>query len=109
MLFTEAIHQFNTMLEHRRDRLANIGNGLPPVLWGVVLVGTALNMALLYLLRIEPLRTHMLLIGLVSTVIGLMISLILALDHPFVGELSIDPEPFQALRIGQMAAPGVSK
>jgi hypothetical protein len=103
VLFTEAIEQFNVMLQLRRDRLASIGNGLPPVLWWIVLTGAILNMMLLYILRIEPLRTHMLLIGLVATFIGLMIFFIVAMDHPFVGDLSIDPHAFEALRSGQMA------
>ncbi len=105
VLFGEAIEQFNVMLQLRRDRLASIGSGLPAVLWGIVLAGAVLNMILLYVLRIEPLRTHMLLIGLVATFIGLMIFFIVAMDHPFVGELSIAPDAFEALRRGQMAAP----
>lgn len=105
VLFGEAIEQFNVMAELRRDRLSSIGNGLPPILWWIVLTGAILNMILLYVLRIEPLRTHMLLIGLVATFIGLMIFFIVAMDHPFVGELSIEPSAFEALRRGQMAAP----
>jgi hypothetical protein len=105
VLFAEAIDQFNVMLQLRRDRLATIGNGLPAVLWWIVLTGAILNMILLYVLRIEPLRTHMLLIGLVATFIGLMIFFIVAMDHPFVGELSIEPDAFEALRRGQMAVP----
>lgn len=106
VLFNEAINQFNVMVQLRRDRLASIDDGLPRILWGIVLTGAILNMILLYVLRIEPLRTHMLLIGLVSTFIGLMIFFIIAMDHPFVGELSIEPEAFEALRKGQMAIPG---
>jgi hypothetical protein len=41
---------------------------------------------------------------LVATFIGLMIFFIIAMDHPFVGELSIEPTAFEALRQGQMAA-----
>lgn len=107
VLFGEAIEEFNEMLQLRRDRLSSIDSGLPPVLWGIVLAGAVLNMILLYVLRIEPLRTHMLLIGLVATFIGLMIFFIIAMDHPFVGELSIEPNAFEALRKGQMAAPGL--
>ncbi|WP_139558516.1 bestrophin-like domain [Methylotetracoccus oryzae] len=103
VLFAEAIEQFNVMFELRRDRISSIGNGLPPILWGIVLAGAILNMILLYVLRIEPLRTHMLLIGLVATFIGLMIFFIVAMDHPFVGELSIEPTAFEALRQGQMS------
>lgn len=103
VLFAEAVHQFNVMVELRRDRLASIGDGLPLVLWWIVLTGAVLNVILLYVLRIEPLRTHMLLIGLVATFIGLMIFFIVAMDHPFVGELSIEPDAFEALRNGQMA------
>jgi hypothetical protein len=103
VLFAEALHQFNTMLELRRERLSTIESGLPLVLWWIVIVGAVLNMLLLYVLRIEPLRTHMLLIGLVATFIGLMIFFIIAMDHPFLGELSIEPHAFEALRNGQMA------
>ena len=105
VLFQEAVEQFNVLAQLRRDRLSSIGNGLPPVLWWIVLAGAAMNMVLRYVLRIEPLRTHMLLIGLVATFIGLMIFFIIAMDHPFVGELSIDPSPFEDLRQGQMAPP----
>lgn len=103
VLFQAAITQFNDMLEHRGARVASIDNGLPIVLWWIVLVGAILNMIFLYILRIEPLRTHMLLIALVSTFISFMIFLIIALDHPFVGELSVDPTPFEKLRARQMA------
>lgn len=102
-LFQAAITQFNDMLEHRGERLASIGNGLPTVLWWIVLIGAILNMAILYVLRIEPLRTHTLLIALLSSFISLMIFVIIAMDHPFVGDLSINPTPFENLRARQMA------
>jgi hypothetical protein len=104
VLFAESLHQLNHALELRRERMSNLGTGLPSVLWVVVLAGAVLNVVLLYVLRIEPLRTHMLLTGLLSTFIGLMIFLIAALDHPFLGEVGIDADPFESLRQGQMAA-----
>ncbi len=103
VLFAEALHQLNRVRELRRERLSNLGTGLPIVLWAVVLAGAVLNVLLLYVVRIEPLRTHLLLTGLLSTFIGLMIFMIAALDHPFLGGVSIDAEPFESLRQFQLA------
>jgi hypothetical protein len=108
VLFAASFDQFNKALELHRKRLSNVGSRLPAVLWAVVLAGAVINVILLYVLRIEPLRTHLLLTGLLSTFIGLMIFLIAALDHPFLGEVSVDAGPFEALRQGQMA-PALSR
>lgn len=102
ILFVEALHQLNRALELRRERLSNLDTGLPPILWLVVLTGAVINVMLLYILHIEPLRTHLLLTGLVSTFVGLMIFLIAALDHPYLGGVGIDPGPFESLRQGQL-------
>ena len=43
MLFAESLDQLNKALELRRERLSNLGSGLPAVLWAVVLAGAVIN------------------------------------------------------------------
>jgi hypothetical protein len=98
VVFHETLDQFNAMLTLRQARLEAVQEGLPDVMWWVVLVGAAFNILLLYLVYIEPARTHYFLIALLSAFIGLMVFLTIALDHPFRGEFSITPQPFVDVR-----------
>jgi hypothetical protein len=100
VLFHEALDQLNVWVERRSDRLANLDTCLPSILWWILIAGAVINMLILYVVRIEPFHAHLTLTGLVACFIGLMIFLIAAMDHPFQGELSIDPKPFELLRSG---------
>ncbi len=97
-LFHETLDQFNEMLMLRQSRLDAVEEGLPDILWWVVLIGAFLNILLVYLIHIEPARTHFLLIGVLAAFIGLMVFLVAALDHPFRGQFSLNSGPFEQVR-----------
>lgn len=96
LLHAEALREFNTFIEVRRTRLANITGGIPGVLWYVVLMGAALNI-LLFLMFDMRFLTHILLGGIVAFFLGVMIFIIVSLDTPFRGDVSVGPEPFEAV------------
>ena len=98
ILFHEALDQLNGWVEQRSDRMANLDTCLPQILWWILIAGAVINMLILYVVRIEPFHAHLTLTGLVACFIGLMIFLIAAMDHPFQGDMSIEPEPFELLR-----------
>jgi hypothetical protein len=62
----------------------------------VVLMGGALNF-LLFLLFDMRFMVHMLLGGIVAFFLGVMIFVIVAMDSPFRGEVSVGPDPLEAL------------
>lgn len=94
IVFGETLRQFNDLLERRRARLDAIGNGIPAILWWVVMIGAFFHIILLWLLDME-LHVHMLLSGLLACFIGILIFLIFELDNPFRGEVSTGPGPLQ--------------
>lgn len=94
IIFAEALHEFNALLEIRRERLANVTIGIPAVLWWIVGVGAMLNILLIWLLDME-IRVHLLLGGVLALFLGIVIFLIAALDHPFRGEVSVGPDSFE--------------
>jgi Protein of unknown function (DUF4239) len=96
IVFAEALHQFNTFVEVRRERLANITTGIPPVLWWVVGLGAILNIMLIWMLNME-IHLHLILGGILSLFLGIVIFLIAALDNPFRGEVSVGPDAFQLI------------
>jgi hypothetical protein len=66
------------------------------VMWYVLLVGAFVNIAMVWLFDMK-LITHLLLGGLLASYLGTMIFLIAAMDNPFRGEISVDPEAFESL------------
>jgi hypothetical protein len=93
ILDTEALHQFNRVVEMRRSRLANVPLGLSSVLWWVVAFGALLNIILIWLQDME-IHVHFILGGVLASILALVIFLIAALDNPFRGEVSIGPDSF---------------
>lgn len=95
-LQSEAMRRFNEVLRLRRLRQDSVTEELPVAVWGVLLFGGVLTIAITWLFVITPRRAHVLLNGILSTVIGLLIFLIAAMDHPFRGSLRVTCEPFIA-------------
>ena len=95
-LHAVALRQFNTFFEHRRERLYSVTSGIPPVLWYTVAIGVLLNMLLLWLFDLR-LGLHLLLGGTLSFFLATMISLILLMDQPFRGEVSVSPRAFELI------------
>jgi len=93
----EAFSQFNRYTEVRRHRLAHVTSGLPPTLWYVVFIGGWLSIIMTYFFEYPCIRLHMTLTALMSAFIGLLVFLIVDMDWPFRGELSVNPEPLQLI------------
>lgn len=91
----ETIRSYNHLVELRRQRLESIQNGVPGVIWVVVLVGAVATIVFSYCFVVENFRLHALLTGILSAIIGLLIFLLVVLDHPFWGEVSVSPAAYQ--------------
>jgi ABC-type branched-subunit amino acid transport system permease subunit len=96
----EALTAFNKLVEARRMRMDSVTTGLPAIFWGVIVAGGVLSIALTYTFHLPNLRSHLLLTGIYSLFVGFLIFLVVAMDNPFRGELSVSPEAYQHLRAG---------
>ena len=96
-MHAEAMHKFNQVADLRRQRVDRVDDGLPPVLWAVVMIGGFLTVGVSYLFWIEDTRFHVLLLSMVSFFIGLMIFLIAALDRPFRGNVSVSSDSYRTI------------
>ncbi len=95
-LHEAALRQFNLFFEYRRARLYSVTSGIPGVLWYTVAIGALLNMVLMWLFDLR-LGLHLLLGGILFFFLATMISLIVLMDHPFRGEVSISAQAFQLI------------
>jgi hypothetical protein len=98
ILHVEAMRAYNHMLETRRLRLDAMLIKLPNTLWFVILFGGAISLAATFLFKVRDARLHYIQVTLLSVFIGLIVTLIVAFDRPFHGELGIDPEPYRLIR-----------
>jgi Protein of unknown function (DUF4239) len=97
LLHGEALRAFNLLIQTRRERLDAASTSLPGVMWAVVLVGAIIGLCSTFFFKVEDVRLHGILVTLLAVFMGLVIFMILALDHPFEGDLGIGPQPYQLI------------
>ncbi len=95
VVHAEGLKLMDNVLDARRQRLYLGESGLQPVVWAVLLVGSALTIGFTFFFGSENFRAHMAMTGAVAISIGLLLFLIVALDYPFRGTVSIPPEAFE--------------
>ena len=98
ILHAETIRQFDVFVDYRRQRLDSVSTGLPDVLWFVVGVGAVVNAVLTWLFDVRRLSVHLLLAGLMALFVSQMVFMIVAMDKPFRGEVSVGSEAFQLIQ-----------
>lgn len=94
ILHTQGLVALKDLREARQARVMGHWVAIPAVLWYVVLVGAGINMMLFWLLDAR-LRAQLLLGGIVSFFLGMMIFLVIAMDRPTRGNISVSIESYQ--------------
>jgi len=109
VIHAECVRQLNALLAYRRERIGSIEGALPTVMWFVVLAGSAVAIALTYLFSSLNRRLHLTLTAALSCMIGLVIFLIITLDRPLVGTVSVGDDGFRDLLTRIMKVEASSK
>lgn len=90
----DTLRQFDSFYEARRIRVHDVHSGIPAVMWYVVLVGAVMNLAIVWMFDMR-LLSQLLLGGMLAFFMGTMIFLIAAMDNPYRGEVSVNPDAFR--------------
>lgn len=103
IVHTQTMAQFFEMAEVRRTRVQSIDAGVPAIMWYVVAIGALIMIVLVWMLdmRLVP---HLLLGGLLILFLSTVICLIVVMDKPLRGEVSIGPDAYKAV-LDRMIAP----
>jgi hypothetical protein len=96
ILHAEAMRQLNHFLECRRMRLFSVKSALPASMWYVMILGAVLTIAMCWLFDMKFI-THLVLGGILSAYLGTMMFLIIDMNQPFRGDVSITAEAFETL------------
>ncbi len=96
LVHAAAVEHFNAYLLERRLRLYSVTAGMPSVLWYVVIIGSMINIFLIWLLNMR-IVTQFLLGGVLAFFLGAMILLIARLDKPFKTDEGVSPGALQVV------------
>ncbi len=95
--YAEGLDQVEELASARRMRLVEAEEGLPAVLWVVLVFAGAAAIGFTYLFGLEGTWAHMLMVGALAAVIGMVLYTIGAMEHPFSGGASIGTGAFELL------------
>ena len=95
VLYDNLLGRLHELGDARRARLLQAEEGLPAILWAVLLVGGVITVAFTYLFGLRSTTVHVLMVAALTLVIGLVLFTVAALDYPFKGDIRIGPEAFE--------------
>jgi len=93
-LYAEGLDQVQRLGDARRMRLVAAEEGIPAVLWSVLIFGGIAAIGFTYLFGLQNTWAHRLMVLTLAAVIGLVLFTIGALEHPFSGGARIGTEAF---------------
>jgi Protein of unknown function (DUF4239) len=93
-LYAEGLDQVQRLADARRMRLVAAEEGIPGVLWAVLIFGGVAAVSFTYLFGLENTWAHRLMVLTLTAVIGLVLFTIGAMEHPFSGGARIGTEAF---------------
>ena len=99
----ELLRTMNQLYNARRERQLAAQGVLPPIVWWIIALGTAITVFYSYFFGVENVRMHLLMTGTLMIALMLVVVLILALDRPFRGELSVGTDAYDNMLQGLRA------
>jgi hypothetical protein len=93
-LYAEGLDQVQRLGDARRMRLVAAEEGIPGVLWSVLIFGGVAAIGFTYLFGLDNTWAHRLMVLTLAAVIGLVLFTIGAMEHPFSGGARIGTEAF---------------
>jgi hypothetical protein len=97
--YNAAIQSLNQVTELRRLRADAAVGRLSGLMWVIIILGALMSMSLVYLFRLEDAKLHRLVVGLLSSFLGLVFLMIVLNDRPFFSGAGIEPDTHRARRM----------
>jgi hypothetical protein len=96
-LYAEGLDQVQILADARRMRLVAAEEGIPGVLWSVLIFGGIAAVGFTYLFGLQNTWAHRLMVVTLAAVIGLVLFTIVAMEHPFSGGARIGTGAFDLI------------
>ena len=94
-VYTQGLERVHDLTQDRELRLLNVREGLPPILWVVLIVLAATIVVSTYFLGMGNTRLHKGAVVTLTAGLTFIIFTIVVLDHPFGGGFRVGPDAFE--------------
>jgi uncharacterized membrane protein YgaE (UPF0421/DUF939 family) len=96
VLYEQGLVRVHEVSDARRLRLLEVSQGLPRILWAMLLGGGVVTVGFTYLFGLKNNWAHALMVAALTLMVCSIIFTIGALEYPFAGEARITPYAFEA-------------
>ncbi|MDQ2859053.1 MAG: DUF4239 domain-containing protein [Candidatus Eremiobacteraeota bacterium] len=93
------------MADLRRRRIYSVPSAVPAVIWVGLTLGACTVIGFLYLFGLRNFRVQLLMTAATAAMIGVLFGLIIELDYPFRGDVSVTPERWLSLHDAMLHEP----
>lgn len=92
---TQLLSTLGSMTQHRRIRIMQSREMLPPILWTVLIAGGIITVAAACFFGVPNFRFHLLQVIVLSFLISLVLVAIADIDRPYQGDVKVSPAGFE--------------
>ena len=96
-LYAEGLDQIDKLGDDRRMRIVAAQEGIPGVLWAVLVFGAVVAVSFTYLFGLQNTWAHRLMVLSLTAVIALVLFTIGVMEYPFSGGARVDPGAFELI------------
>lgn len=93
--FSESLTKLNEVTDSRRLRILSSQNHIPGIIWTVIIIGAITSIGFSLFFGTRNLTVQATMTSLFAMTNTIVIIMLLALDHPFTGDIKITPEPYE--------------
>src|SRR5215210_1441910 len=93
--YNQVLEQLHALGDARRERLLAASEGLPTILWVVLIGGGVITIAFTYLFGLDNTVVHTLMVAALAMILSSSLYTVAALDYPFKGDVRIHPAAFE--------------
>jgi hypothetical protein len=97
VLYEQGFERMRDLADARRDRMLEAKNGLPAILWVVLILGGIVVVSFTYLFGLDSTLVHVFMVGALALIIALVLFTVAALNFPFKGDITIGPEAMEQI------------
>jgi hypothetical protein len=95
VLYEQGFERMRDFADARRDRLLEAEQGVPAILWVVLIAGGIIVVSFTYLFGLDSTLIHVLMVGALALIIALVLFTVAALNFPFKGDITIGPDAIE--------------
>lgn len=93
--YTSSVSHLDEVVKLRNQLIDHSTDSLPPIYWFLLFTGGFVTILYLALAYVESRAMHAMAVGLMAVMLGLVIFLLLEVNHPFRGQIAVSPANFE--------------